>query len=61
MRLFKDHEEFNEDIGDWDVSNVVDMREMFCNAIYFDQPLNNWNTSKVSIEYMSVVHTCLIN
>ena len=38
---------FNEPIGNWDVSNVEIMSDMFEEADNFNQPLNNWNTSKV--------------
>ena len=41
------------EIGDWDVSNVTNMEGMFgcahgeCMTNSFNQPLNNWNVSKV--------------
>ena len=40
------------DISHWDVSNVTDMSSLFENAgtkrtTSFNQPLNNWNVSKV--------------
>ena len=38
---------FNENINNWDVSNVINMEGMFKNCTYFNQPLNFWNTSKV--------------
>jgi surface protein len=38
---------FNENINEWNVSNVEDMSCMFKGAIHFNQPLNNWNVSKV--------------
>ena len=34
-------------IENWDVSNVEDMRFMFCGAKNFNQPLNNWDVSNV--------------
>lgn len=37
----------NQDINNWDTSNVVNMEGMFRLA-YFDQPLNNWDTSNVT-------------
>ncbi|GHB29439.1 BspA family leucine-rich repeat surface protein [Mongoliitalea lutea] len=37
---------FNQPIGNWDVSNVTDMRNMFLFS-RFNQPLGNWNVSKV--------------
>ena len=34
------------DISNWDMSNVTDMRNMFCGAHSFNQPLNNWNARR---------------
>jgi surface protein len=40
--------EFNEDLGDWDVSNAEAMVGMFTNAYEFEGVgLENWNVSKV--------------
>ena len=36
------------EINNWDVSNVEYMSGMFANASSFNQPLNNWNVSKVT-------------
>ena len=36
------------EISNWDVSNVTNMNGMFCEAKFFNQPLNNWNVSKVT-------------
>ena len=38
---------FNQPLNNWNVSNVTDMRRMFCAAESFNQPLNNWNVSNV--------------
>ena len=35
-------------IGDWDTSQVTDMKAMFYGAIAFNQPLTHWVTSKVT-------------
>ena len=35
-------------VGDWDVSNVTDMSNMFGQAESFNQPISKWNTSKVT-------------
>jgi len=39
---------FNQDIGNWDVSNVTNMDYMFCNAANFNQDIGNWNVSNVT-------------
>jgi bacterial surface protein 26-residue repeat len=40
-------------INDWDVSNVRNMRSMFSSARSFNQPLNNWDVSRVEdMSYM---------
>jgi len=44
---------FNQDISGWDVSNVLQMNNMFRNCYSLDQPFNSWNTS--SLQNMSQV------
>lgn len=39
---------FNQNINNWDVSNVTDMQGIFSDTTNFNQPLNNWNTSNVN-------------
>ena len=39
---------FNQDISDWDVSQVTSMSLMFQSASKFNQPLNNWDVSQVT-------------
>ena len=46
--LFKNYEDFNEDLSGWNVSSVTNMSEMFKGAISFDQPIGTWNVSKVT-------------
>lgn len=41
-------EDFNEDIGHWDVSNVTNMEEMFFGAIKFNQDIGHWDVSSVT-------------
>ena len=45
--LFQDTR-FNDNINNWDVSNVTNMRGMFYKSKSFNQPLNNWNVSNVN-------------
>ena len=47
-KLFKDKEFFNENINNWDVSNVTNMCEMFYETNNFNQSLNKWNVSNVT-------------
>ena len=44
---FHGRNEFNEDIGNWDVSNVTEMHRMFGDAESFNQYIGDWNTSSV--------------
>ncbi len=46
LNLFICFEEFNQSIGNWDVSNVTDMGNMFyseCSASLFDQDISLWD------------------
>ena len=45
---FRDRFTFNEDIGYWDVSNVVTMRNMFNRAVDFNQDISNWDVRNVT-------------
>ena len=38
---------FNEDIGHWNVSQVINLQYTFLGASAFNQPLNSWSTSNV--------------
>ena len=44
--LFQSVTNFNEDINDWDVSNVTTMEGMFYGS-NFNKPLHKWNVNKV--------------
>ena len=39
---------FNEDISNWDTSNVTDMNNTFLYALYFNQDISKWDTSNVT-------------
>lgn len=44
--------QFNQPIGNWDMSNVTNMRSIFFGS-HFNQPIADWNVSNVTnMEYM---------
>jgi surface protein len=46
--LFNNKTTFNDDISNWDVSNVTNMDNMFSNAHAFNQPIGIWDVSDVT-------------
>ena len=46
--LFRDTETFNDDISNWDVSNVINMGLIFYHLDNFNQDLSSWNVSNVT-------------
>ena len=47
FNLFAGNEDFNQNIGNWDVSNVQEMSFMFSGAISFNQDIGKWDVSNV--------------
>ena len=45
--MFDSCYKFNQDISNWDVSNVTDMYAMFEGCRSFNQDISNWDVSKV--------------
>jgi surface protein len=45
--MFNKNHKFNQDIENWDVSNVKNMEGMFYEAKKFNQNLGAWNLSKI--------------
>lgn len=42
---------FNDNINNWNMSNVINTKFMFRNCIKFNQPLNRWQFSKLNERY----------
>ena len=40
-------ENFNDDITNWDTSNITEMKEVFSGWPTFNQDISNWNTKSV--------------
>jgi len=49
--MFREAESFNQNIGIWDVSNVLDFRYMFRDAITFDQDIGDWDISTLQFAW----------
>jgi flagellin-like protein len=44
----KNYVDNENNVSNWDTSNVIDMSYIFMNAYIFNQDIGNWNTSKVT-------------
>ena len=49
--MFCEATSFNQPIGAWNTSKVLDMEYMFYKATSFNQPIGAWDTSKVEDMY----------
>ena len=45
--MFADALTFNQNISNWNTSNVTNMNKMFFNARSFNQNLSKWNVKKI--------------
>ena len=41
--MFRDATSFNQDIGNWDLSNATNIGEMFKGATSFNQDIGDWD------------------
>jgi len=48
QRMFLDATSFNQDIGVWDTSNIINMIGVFFGAVAFNQDIGGWDTSRVT-------------
>jgi surface protein len=46
--MFSMADVFNQAIGDWNVSNVTNMKGMFSKALEFNQSITNWNIDRLT-------------
>ena len=45
--MFNGASKFNQAIGFWDTSSLINIRDMFLGASEFNQPLGGWDTASV--------------
>ena len=56
--MFDDCKQFNQPIGNWDVSNVKNMCKMFHNATSFNQELGNWKIIRCN-DFSKMFYGCV--
>ena len=60
-KMFYSLSQFNQDISNWDTSNVIDMSEAFDGASMFNQPIGDWDTSNVENMYYMFANASSFN
>ena len=51
-QLFNDNPTFNDDISNWDTSNVEIMYRLFAGASAFNRSISSWDVSNVTMMAM---------